>query len=158
MKQKISFVSLIALSLVLPQVSFAADVANLQALIAMLIGLGNQIIPLFFLLALLAFFWGVIKYIYKGGSNPQEMASARSYMIYSIVGIAVMMSVWGLALFLKNSFFPSAPAPINLGTGGGGGGEIGGGGSHSGGVGDLCDADDDCQVGLACGGGGMCES
>ncbi len=98
----------------LPVITFA-DVENLQGLVAMLVSLVNSIIPLLFGLALLAFFWGVIGYI--RAVNPAKIKEAYMYMTFSIVSIAVMLSVWGLALFLKNSFFPSANSPYDPSSG-----------------------------------------
>ncbi len=88
-----------------PVIAFA-DIANLNQLINELLGLANSLVPLLFGLALLAFIWGVIGYIWS--ADPKRIKDARNYMIFSVVGMAVMMSIWGLSLFLKNSFFPSA--------------------------------------------------
>jgi hypothetical protein len=95
----------------LPIVALAADIGNLNDLRNQLIGLINSIIPLLFGLALLAFMWSVIKYIWSG--DVAKLKEARRYMVFSIIAIAVMMSVWGLAYFVKNSFFPSASTPLH---------------------------------------------
>jgi len=44
-------------------------------------------------LALLAFFWGMIKYIKSQGTDKKE---GKDIMIWGIIGLAVMVSVWGL--------------------------------------------------------------
>ncbi len=92
-----------------------ADVEDLSGLANNLVGLVNSIIPLLFGIALVAFFWGVIQYIWS--ADTEKIKEAREYMLYSIISISVMLSVWGLALFLKNSFFPSAHLPYDPSSG-----------------------------------------
>ncbi|MDQ3014559.1 MAG: hypothetical protein M3Q73_01700 [bacterium] len=116
---------LIGLGLALtPYSTFAAE--DLKGLIIELINLINLVIPLLFGIALLGFMIGVIKYIASG--SAEKIKEARLYIVYSVVAIAVMLSIWSLALFLKNSFFPRGPMPYNpTGGGGSGGGSVGGG-------------------------------
>jgi uncharacterized membrane protein len=70
---------------------------------------GNQIVtPLIAFLvgiALLVIIMGVVKYIAKG-DQPEERKKGAAYMAYGIVGIFVMLSVWGLVKILTNTFFP----------------------------------------------------
>ena len=96
----------------LPSVALA-DVTNLTSLISQLQTVINALIPLLFSIALIGFIVGVIRYIWSAG-NPSKIKEARSFIVFSIIGIAVMLSVWSLALFVKNSFFPDAPAGINF--------------------------------------------
>lgn len=107
----------------------SADVSNLQGLISQIQTLVNALIPLLFGFALIGFIWGVVKYIWAGG-RPEKIKEARGFIIFSIVGIAVMLSVWSLALFLKDSFFPTAPATYSTGS-------VNSGGSSSGSTGDF---------------------
>lgn len=102
---------LIVLGLALtPYAAFAAA-DDLRGLIVELISLINLVIPLLFGIALLGFMVGVIKYIASG--SAEKIKEARLYIVYSVVAIAVMLSIWSLALFLKNSFFPRGPMPYD---------------------------------------------
>ncbi|MDQ3076667.1 MAG: pilin [bacterium] len=103
----------LGISLLLPAVAHA-ELRNFSDLVTYLILIINSLIPLLFGIAVLAFFWGVIHYIWS--ADPNKLNDARNYMIYSIIGIAVMLSVWGIALLLKNSFFPSATLPTSGGV------------------------------------------
>ena len=77
-------------------------------------------------LALVWFLWGLAMYILSG---PGEKADeGRSRMIYGIIALFVMISVWGLVRVLSNTFGTaaggSAPIPgvnANIGTSGGSG-------------------------------------
>ncbi|MEN9647924.1 MAG: hypothetical protein RLY57_728 [Candidatus Parcubacteria bacterium] len=60
------------------------------------------IVPLIMSLALLAFLWGVLQYIRKGG-DPGEREQGRQFMLWGVIGLAVMASVWGLVRILTNT-------------------------------------------------------
>jgi hypothetical protein len=100
-----------------PAFALAADITDLKSLITYAIQIMNALIPLFFAMAFLGFIWGVIKYLYAAG--PQKLSEARNYIIFGILAMAVMLSVWGLALLVKNSFFESAQTPVDVNIGGG---------------------------------------
>jgi membrane-associated HD superfamily phosphohydrolase len=60
--------------------------------------------PLVYLLvglAVLVFVYGVFKFIKAEGEEKQ---SGREFMIWGIIGIFVMISVWGLVAILQNTF------------------------------------------------------
>ena len=95
-------VSVLAFS---PVAAFAATAAtgpNLDYLtntlkkVRDLIGLA---LPIVVALSLLAFFWGVFQFIWGGEGKRDE---GKQHMIWGIVGLFVMVSVWGLVGFLGN--------------------------------------------------------
>jgi uncharacterized membrane protein len=56
------------------------------------------LIPLVFALALLYFFWGVVKYIRSEGQGKED---GRMIMVWGVVALFVISSVWGLVFFLR---------------------------------------------------------
>ncbi|MDP3661450.1 MAG: pilin [bacterium] len=64
----------------------------------------NLVLPIIGALALIWFFWGIIQYVLKA-DNEEKQAAARSYMIYAVIGMFVMFSVWGLVALVRNTFF-----------------------------------------------------
>jgi hypothetical protein len=60
------------------------------------------LIPIVMSLGLLAFLWGVVQFIRKGG-DPKEREQGRQFMLWGIIGLAVMASVWGLVRVLTNT-------------------------------------------------------
>ncbi|MCC2630674.1 MAG: seg [Candidatus Paceibacter sp.] len=94
---------------VLPFMVQAANIYDLKSLIYYVIDILNAIIPLLFAIAFLTFIWGIIKYIYAAG--PQKLNEGRNYIIYGVIAMTVMVSVWGIAEVLKNTFFESAGSP-----------------------------------------------
>lgn len=59
-----------------------------------------RLAPLLMGVALLAFFWFLIEFIWKGNDNPDEQKKAKKGMIWSIVALFVMVSIWGIIGFL----------------------------------------------------------
>ncbi|OHA29052.1 MAG: hypothetical protein A3B08_00200 [Candidatus Taylorbacteria bacterium RIFCSPLOWO2_01_FULL_43_44] len=60
-----------------------------------------QLVTLAIAAAIIVFFWGVARYI-SGGDDEEKRTSARNTMLYGIIGIFSMVSVWGLVYFLGN--------------------------------------------------------
>ena len=65
--------------------------------------ISNSIIPLLFALAVVLFVWGVVQYVINDGEEAKK-AKGKQFMIWGIVGLAVMISVWGLVNILTNTF------------------------------------------------------
>ncbi len=98
MKRKIALVSVSAA--VIPVFAFAAT-QTLSTLIALIIGYLNQALVLLIGLAVVTFAWYVFKYFIKPNENRDE---AGKYVMYSLIGFFVMLSLWGLVNILQNTF------------------------------------------------------
>lgn len=66
-------------------------------------------------MTVVAFLYGVQKYI-LAGADETKLKEGRDMMIYGIIGIFVMVSVWGLVKLVTDTFFegeiPTAPSEI----------------------------------------------
>lgn len=63
----------------------------------------GSIIPLIFTLAMAMFIWGVVQYVI----NDQEEAKrskGKQFMIWGIIGLTVMIGVWGLVRIVGTTF------------------------------------------------------
>ena len=96
----------------LPLISFAADVKDLKSLITDIVGVINSLVPVLIGIAMVLFIWGIIRYVIA--NSPEKVSEARNYMILGIVGLTVMLSVWGLAFLVKNTLFPNAQLPTGF--------------------------------------------
>ncbi len=56
----------------------------------------NYLGPLLVTLALLAFFWFIVMFIWKGADNPTERQKNIGGMGWSILALFVMVSIWGI--------------------------------------------------------------
>lgn len=83
-------------ALALPLTSFAA-LTNLSNLVTDIGNIVNKVIPIMFAIALLGFFYGLVKYIFGGEEGKTD---AKKTMIYGVIALFVMASVWGLVRFI----------------------------------------------------------
>lgn len=72
----------------------------LMSLLGMLQVLVVRAVPLLIGVALLAFFWYLIVFIWKASDNPEEQKKTKKGMFWSIVALFCMVSVWGLVGFI----------------------------------------------------------
>jgi len=74
----------------------------------------EKIIPLLVGVAVLIFIWGVLKYILAGSDDASKRTEARGFMIWGIVAIFVMVSVWGLVGILQKASGVSGQGQVVL--------------------------------------------
>jgi hypothetical protein len=55
-------------------------------------------------IALLVFFWGLVKYIRKAGEG--DVKEGRDLMVWGTIALFVMVSVWGLVRFIQGELLP----------------------------------------------------
>lgn len=77
---------------------------DLTSIIQLFIDLGLKIIPLLAAIAVFAFIFGVAKFI-KSSSNEKEKSESKNILVWGIVGLFVMVTIWGIIWFLKTEFF-----------------------------------------------------
>ncbi|MEI7709113.1 MAG: hypothetical protein WCI76_00155 [bacterium] len=65
--------------------------------------INTAIIPLIFVLAFLMFVWGVVKFTLNS-SEEIKKEEGRQFMLWGVVGLTVMVCVWGLVGILANTF------------------------------------------------------
>ena len=88
-----------------------AQAQTFQSIIATLDNILRTIIPVLMVLATLIFLWGVITYITAGGEE-EKIKAGRTYMLWGIIALFVMVVVWGLVLMLQQTFgIQAAPIP-----------------------------------------------
>lgn len=63
----------------------------------------KSVIPLLVMLAVVVFIIGVIKFI-SGAADSTKREEGRKFMIYGIIALFVMVSVWGLVSILQGTF------------------------------------------------------
>lgn len=84
-----------------PAFTFAA--ASAFTVIQTIQNIFNFLIPLLITIAVVYFFWGLIQYVSAGG-NEEKATEARNTMVYGIIALFVMVSVWGLIGLVGNTF------------------------------------------------------
>ena len=99
MLKKIHKISFALMVVSLPVFAFAEPLGGTKTLFENAQGIITKtVIPLAFVLALLFFFWGVAKYIRSSGTEKDE---GKKIMVWGVVALFVMSSVWGIVRFLQ---------------------------------------------------------
>ncbi|OHA89873.1 MAG: hypothetical protein A2832_01910 [Candidatus Zambryskibacteria bacterium RIFCSPHIGHO2_01_FULL_44_22b] len=91
-----------ALALV-PALASAQSLTNLTTLLNSIKNLVDTALPIVVGLGLLAFFWGLVKFVFAAG-DEEARKGAKSMMIYSVVALFIMVSIWGLIGFIGGAF------------------------------------------------------
>ena len=94
-------ISFLVLLFILPALVFAADFSEIVSFFVYIIV--NPLVYLIIGFAVVYFLWGVTKYILHSG-DARAREEGRSMMIYGIIAIFVMVSVWGFVNLLDETF------------------------------------------------------
>lgn len=78
----------------LPSVTFA-QLAGVQSLATSFGALITTLIPIVMGLAVLVFFWGLVKYI-SSTSDEASKLDGKNLMIWGMIALFVMVALWGI--------------------------------------------------------------
>jgi hypothetical protein len=59
-------------------------------------------------LAVLVFFWGLAKFVFRIGGDEKAVDEGKRIMIWGLVALFVLVSIWGLVRFMQVEFLPGA--------------------------------------------------
>ena len=83
-----------------PMLAYAATVETVLTTISNLL---NTVIPILMIVATVIFLWGVISYVVAGG-DEEKVKTAKQFIILGLVGLFVMVAVWGIVKALVSTF------------------------------------------------------
>ena len=92
----------------LPFIAFAAPIGGnavdtVSPIANSVLALANILVTVVFVLAVVAFGWGIVQFIFAGG-DPAGIAKAKSFLLWGVIGMAVMASLFGLITFMQQYF------------------------------------------------------
>lgn len=74
-----------------------------KGIVDYLTDIGLEVIPFLGAVAFLVFVWGVAKFIKSSGSD-KEIKEKKNLLIWGIIGIFVLVTIWGIIAFLRSEF------------------------------------------------------
>lgn len=77
--------------------------SGLDGILVTLTRLLNGVVILFIVVAIVVFFWGLITYLANIGGEDAAKKGIQ-LMLWGIIALFVMVSVWGLIRILQNTF------------------------------------------------------
>lgn len=86
----------------LPFMAFAQNVNYISNLLSDAKSLLDQLVVLLISLAVVWFIWNVIRYTMS--DDEEKKGKAKGQMIWGIIAIAVIVSIWGLVAILQGIF------------------------------------------------------
>lgn len=106
--KKIITKALIITGITTPLLTFAIGepgrVNNLKNLVDLIIAYFGYAVIIIISLAVLMFVYNVFKYFIAGGDDVSAKKEAGLYVMYSVIGFFVILSLWGLVYILTNTF------------------------------------------------------
>jgi hypothetical protein len=93
------------------------QIGNNGTLFGLLCRLGqliNSVVPVLIALGVLVFVWGVIQYVVSDDEEAKK--KGRDRIIFGIIGLAVIIGLWGLVNLLRNTFLLNNNTNVTLPT------------------------------------------
>lgn len=97
--------------------STGCDYSSVGTLFGVLCRVGqflNAIVPVLIALGVIYFVWGVVTYVVA--SEEEAKKAGRDRIIYGIIGLAVIIGVWGLVNLLRNTLLLNNTTNLQLPT------------------------------------------
>ena len=96
-----------------PMFAFAQSLGAISNLATGITGIINILIPACMALAVLAFFWGLVKYI-ASASDEAAKEGGKTLMIWGMIALFVMVALWGILGWVQGQLGISGS--VNTGT------------------------------------------
>ncbi len=108
------YTTLFAVStLVLPFVA-SAQLTRTEDLILAVMNIVDFLIILVAAISLLAFMWGLAKFIFKVGGDEGAIEEGKNLMKWGLIALFVMLSVWGIIRFFQGELGLTENSPIDI--------------------------------------------
>lgn len=102
---------LIALTLAFaPLSAFAQQIVDGDSLVSKITRLGNTFVTLLISFAVIYIIYNVVRYLIAGG-DPEKRKEGGMGILWGVVGLFVILSIWGLVAILTNTFSTNNNVP-----------------------------------------------
>lgn len=81
-----------------PQANFAVVLNYFTCII------GSSVVPFIFALAMVSFIWGAVNFLIINADEEAKREQGKQFMLWGIIALTVMISVWGLVNILGSTF------------------------------------------------------
>ncbi|MEK7176895.1 MAG: hypothetical protein AAB719_01160 [Patescibacteria group bacterium] len=114
------YIKLLIPALALLPLVASAQLTGLGELITATGGLINPLIAILVGVALLVFFWGLVKFVFRlGGDGEKAVDDGKRLMKWGLIALFVMVSVWGIIEFFQDALLGGvSPTPTDNGGSG----------------------------------------
>jgi bacteriorhodopsin len=103
---------IVSIATFLPAIAFAQPITDVNSLTYKLTNIGNTFIQILIAFAVIWIIYNVVRFIIKSDA-PEERKEIGKAILWSIVGLFIILSIWGLVRILTNTFRTDTAAPTN---------------------------------------------
>ena len=76
---------------------------TIEGLLTRIQHLLDAVVPFLIGLAVFVIIWNIIRYVFHAG-DEEKRVEARMYIVWGIIGVFFMLSIWGFVNILSNTF------------------------------------------------------
>ncbi|MEA2112772.1 MAG: hypothetical protein U9P50_02250 [Patescibacteria group bacterium] len=117
LKNKVTLLIGTTLLTISPLAVIAAAPSDFKGVIAIIANILDKVLPVIVLLAFIYFIWGLTQYI---RSDKEKSPETKTVMINGLIGLFVMVCVWGFVWILTGTFISDGnvnyPSSFSTGT------------------------------------------
>jgi heme/copper-type cytochrome/quinol oxidase subunit 4 len=95
-----------------PFIASAQAITDVNSLTYKLTNIGNVVLEILIAFAVIYIVFQAVRFI-MAGNDPEGRATIRDGILWGIVGLFVILSIWGLVKILTNTFRTDTAAPVN---------------------------------------------
>lgn len=103
---------LVTLAVLTPFIASAQAITDVNSLTYKLTNIGNVVLEILIAFAVIYIVFQAVRYI-MSGDKPEERTEIGKGILWGIVGLFVILSIWGLVKILTNTFRTDTAAPVN---------------------------------------------
>ena len=96
-----------------PAIASAQAITDVNSLTYKLTNIGNVVIEILIAFAVIYIIFNAVRYIMVGADKPDERTAMGKTILWGIVGLFVILSIWGLVRILTNTFRTENNAPTS---------------------------------------------
>ncbi|MES3031347.1 MAG: pilin [Patescibacteria group bacterium] len=85
-----------------PSLAFAQPLTDINSVAGKATNIGNLVVELAISFAVIWIIVSVVRYLIAGGEDGR--AKGRDAIVYGVIGLFVILSIWGLVYILRSSF------------------------------------------------------
>jgi uncharacterized membrane protein YidH (DUF202 family) len=102
---------IILVSFFLPLFAHAVGMNGLDSVFDYFIDIFTTLVPLIMGIAVLVFLWGLVKFIARA-DDERERESGKQLIIWGMIALFVMVSLWSIVGFVQESLLPGSGASL----------------------------------------------
>src|SRR3989338_5053647 len=80
----------------------SAQTGTLYSMLCVIVNVLNAVVPILIALGVVYFVWGVVTYVISNDEEAKE--KGRNRIIFGIIGLAIIIGLWGLVNILGRTF------------------------------------------------------